>query len=617
MIKTTTGQLGLTIPVQSHSSAHSTIRLTPKDIERWRNDLPLADTGISSKKLYTLLLEINQTSIPPKERFTMLELLRNPTQSVCQNLKKHYLYQITALSPQKVAIARLAETLQMQITYGYKIIIEELNAHKENGDTRQILTTSIQRTLSAFNHILLRCYQLYSTPQAGIWAEIYRLYLYAAQEGLLKDPILNNAFEHIFLFAATDPYKWRQIDQESLNNILDTWLPFIQLSKASHFKLAAVPHNATPNLILIDPSTDQAPAVLARKELENIAPQCLILDVHKLITHLEELVQNIEAREASGRPVIHTTNTESDISVPPNVIKRLIRDWSIPTIRIKPRTSKNEEVRVCIGLSATHYYVSNGRPFSTGITESGTPTTSPTSRAAEQTPGDRPPSSSTVTQELKTTDEESIDLSMIPLPDEKRFVKLNDFKTTTCTIIDDAEGGRCILWGDDAYPPVQAGDILGVQSTQSTNAPWQVGVVRWLRHTQNDKLKLGVQLLTEPVIAAGIQALKDGQPSGQYLRCLIVKNIIITAPIPFKTGNRVMIRRVEQDSITTFEADLTKLVESTGSHKQFQFMDKEARIKIIANPTTTPTNDTPAQTSEEATKTKNGEDPFDSLWNQL
>ncbi len=528
MIKTTTGQLGLTIPVQSHSSAHSTIRLTPKDIERWRNDLPLADTGISSKKLYTLLLEINQTSIPPKERFTMLELLRVPTQFICQNLKKHYLHQITALSPQKVTVARLAETLQVQITYGYKIIIEELNAYKDNADSRRILATAIQRTISAFNDILLRAYQLYSTCTAGTWSEIYHLYLYASQEGLLKDPAINNSFEHIFLFSATDPYKWRQTDQENLNNILDTWLPFIQLSKASHFKLEPTPHNATPNLILIDPNTDQAPALLARKELDNIPSHCFILDLHQLVAHLEELLKSMETREASGRSTIRTHNVESDAALPINVVKGLVKDWGIPSIRQKPRNTKNEEVRVCVGLSATHYYVSNGRPFSTGISESGS---TGISSNPEQTSSER---NGIGTQEQKTTEEESIDLSMIPLPDEKRFVKLNDFKTSTCTIIDDAEGGRCILWGDDAYPPIQSGDILGVQSTQSTNSPWLVGVVRWLKHTQNDKLKLGVQLLTEPVTAAGIQALKDGQPSGQYLRCLIVKNIVITAPIPFR-----------------------------------------------------------------------------------
>ncbi len=77
---------------------------------------------------------------------------------------------------------------------------------------------------------------------------------------------------------------------------------------------------------------------------------------------------------------------------------------------------------------------------------------------------------------------------------------------------------------------------------------------------------------------------------------------------------------LEQDSITTFEADLTKLIESTGSHKQFQFLDKEARIKTIINPTVLPTNDHNAAIEpEEETKTdtKKGDDPFDSLWNQL
>ncbi|MEY3182984.1 MAG: hypothetical protein RLZ35_969 [Pseudomonadota bacterium] len=615
MIKTTTGQLGLTIPVQSHTTATSTIRLTPKDIERWRNDLPLADTGISSKKLYNLLLEINQTNIPPKERFTMLELLQAATNSICQNLKKHYLHQTAPLSPQKIAIARLAETLETQITYGYKLVIEQLHPHKDSNGSEQAISTSIERTLSAFNKILLRAYQLYSPPPSGTWSEIYRLYLYAGQAGFLKESAISTQFGHLFLFATTDPYKWRQNDLDNLNNVVNSWLPKIQISKVSHFKITSTPNSIPSGLALIDPRQDMPPALLGRKvkDLNHLDSECFIVDLHKLMTHLDSLVIGMEARESSGRMTINPANADTDAALPLNIIKGLLHDWHASGMREKPRTNKNEQVRVCVGLSATHYYVSNGRPFSTGMNESG--------GVADQS--SLTGGLSMNMQESKSSDEESIDLSMIPLPDEKRFVKLNEFKTTTCTIVDDAEGGRCILWGDDAYPAVEPGDIVGVQSTQATTAPWQVGVIRWLKHAEGDKLKMGVQLFTDPVIAAGIQALKDGQPSGQYLRCLLVKNIIITSPIPFRSGTRVTIRRVEEDSTSTFEADLVKLLESSGSHKQFQFMDKESRIKTTTMPATGLSGDNalpnPMPTKEEEKKpeNKNGDDPFDSLWNQL
>lgn len=624
MIKTKVGQLGLTIPVQ-HRSASAT-RITPKEVERWRNDLPLADTGISSKRLYDLLLEANQTPLPPAERFAVLELLRAPIQFICQSLKKHYLYQIVELSPKKITIARFSETLQLHMTYGYKTVLEDIaDQGNRSDDAKRMAATTIQRTLHYFNDILLRCYELYSPALPGIWQEAHQLYLYADNEKLLKDPILAGAYERLALLAATDPYKWRQSDQEHINNVLDIWTQHTRLLKAGSKKLTPSADGREPNLVVIDPRVDQAPTLLARKDLDRVADHCLLLDVGKLVDHLKTVLAAVESNETTTRNLRHQ-GQEFALSVA--VLKGLIRDWSVPSVRGKERQPRSQEVRVCSGLSATHYYVNGERLFQANPETNVNPNLVTSTTLTGSFPRfDVKVEEHKSSNELGLTEEEAIDLGNIPLPDEKIFIKMNDFKTTPCTLANDNENGYCLLWQGSSYPPIQAGDILGVQSRQSAKAAWQVGVVRWLKHTDDEKAKLGIELLGDTATAGGIQLMKDGQPSGQYLRCLLIdKNTIITPLLPFKISARVMIRTEADDNVTTIEADLVKLVESTGSHKQFEFVDKESRIKTIVS--THGEKDKNAADKKSNSDDGNGngdgsgngkkkDDPFDSLWTNL
>lgn len=607
------GQLGLTAPVQN-GTVREGIPLTVKEVEHWRNELPMADTSISAKKIYDLIIELNQAPIQSKDRFQILELLRAPVQFLCQNLKKHYLYQITSLTPRKITIAQFSETLQTEMAYGYKIILNEYYPWShQNDELRNLVATSIHRVFHYFGQIILRKGQLYTQLPKGLWNEIHRLYQHAENEKLLKEPILSGQYEHLILFSVSDPYKWRQIDQENLFNILDRWVGFLQTIRTPPTK----PEQDEGRWIIIHPRDDMPPALFMRdQDIPPIEAGCLFINLSKLLEHLKQVLTVVETNETNIRAA-RSPNPEYRLPAP--LLKSLIQTLESQLERQIPRITRDQEVQVCIGLSAVHYYVSGKHLFQStgeiafGQTESEAYSIPKTAEVETTTP----PSVISAEPTTEKPEEEAIDISFIPLPEQKSFIKLNEFKTTKCTLINDHTTGYCLLWSGDAYPPIQGGDLIGIQSGQTESAPWEVGVVRWFKHDEKLKARIGIELLGEKPKAGSIQLIKEGQPSGQFLRCLLFKDRVVTPSLPFRQGHHVMIRQLDANGDTyTMESDLNKLLESTGSHKVFELLDKEARMKLMARPKAARLIET-HEPKKAPPKPSEGGDPFDNLWTNL
>jgi len=95
----------------------------------------------------------------------------------------------------------------------------------------------------------------------------------------------------------------------------------------------------------------------------------------------------------------------------------------------------------------------------------------------------------------------------------------------------------------------------------------------------------------------------------------------VTPPLPFKQGHHVMIQQISENGETaSLEFDLNKMIESTGSHKIFELLDKEARLRLLSAIPTPRTQDIiqPDKKQEPIVeKPTNTGDPFDSLWKNL
>ena len=159
------------------------------------------------------------------------------------------------------------------MSIGFKIVIEDLAKDALSQTKSTIIPTAIHRVMRYFTLIQLRCYQLYSCPPQGLWREMHLLYSYAkshtflryevTDENMSKSSIkhtITETYEHAILLYATDPYQWRQNEQEYINNALDTWTPFASIDSVT----IASPKSS--GVYIIDLEQDIPPSPLADLE---------------------------------------------------------------------------------------------------------------------------------------------------------------------------------------------------------------------------------------------------------------------------------------------------------------------------------------------------------------
>jgi len=133
-----------------------------------------------------------------------------------------------------------------------------------------------------------------------------------------------------------------------------------------------------------------------------------------------------------------------------------------------------------------------------------------------------------------------------------------------------------------------------------------------------NEFKLGVERLPGTIKAGAVQLAGEGN-GDIYLRGLLLESTLLVPTLPFKAGDRVIFI---QENESPIDLDLTELVDSTGSYKQFSFNTKRSTAEKLA-----------IQEAEERQKKINeaerkkkleaegeGEsegDGFDSVWTQL
>lgn len=579
-METKVGQLGLTIPVATQKKSQL-LELTPDAVMNWRNRLPMADTGATANQVYHLLNDSNQVILAPKDRFKILELLRTPVQFISQSLRKHYLQQTESLSEKKLTIVKLAQTLQMEMANGYKIILEDI-VEKKGEDYKTLAVPVIDRILHYFTHVLLRSYHLYSQAPNQLWAEIYLLLQFAEKNNLLQGELSYN-FNQILIMAASDPYKWRQSEQDALFNASAIW------SKEAVIKSNV--NNDKPGLYLFEIGKNSPPAPPGTTQATD-AKNARIIDLTKIVTRLKTLLAEIEPDELRAR-IQHSNDPEYALPLP--VLTGLIQEWETMPTRSEERIEKTGEVRTCISLSAIHYFASGEKPFQSQQ--------DPQAMASSMS---ALPSLSIQEEGLATQAPIEITPS---LPFESK--KISAFQVYKTIETNESPWGYCLIWLGDAYPPIQAGELLGIERIQEGGkTEWMTAMVRWLKHPTPTELRLGVRILSKTTVAASAQIIKDEKPAGYFLRCLLLENGILTPTIPFKQGSNVIISKTDG---SVQEVELLKLRSATGSYKLFDYKTKEGQK--VEGKSTDATKETAAV--DKMQKKPGRATDFDSIWTHL
>ena len=583
----------------------------PKKLQAWVDQLPTINMGETSRQLYQYIQELNRLSIDSRTRFQLLEIVRKPIGMVCEGLAKHYLNQSLVLPEKARRVASLAQSLQAHLANGYKlVVVRGMRKLGEKGDARSMVTTAVHRAISAFNEILLRCYQLYFPTPRNLWLEMHQLYLLAEYNKLQYDEVTDPAFRLIetssiadaygraLLLAAAKPNQLRQQELALIHNALEEWSGLIEIKPAA----------GNEDLFVFDLNTDRAPTY--RTHVSVAREGCRYIESSQLVSRI--------IATAEGRP-------PADFTVPKaisdSLLAHLQRAWGALTERSFQRVDQAVSLGVCFGLGALHYFSAGERDFSS-LLGRGKPQllvgdddnpfiNRRTGGGRPGVPDDEDPWGQALDggghKMGHDAAVESIDLSRITSALHEHASssgegKSQAYKQHRCETVNVSPGGYCLSWQGETPAQLRTGELVGI--LEERNQEWAVGVVRWVKQLTSQGAQFGVELLAPRALPAGGRILKKTGDASEFMRLLVLPELhaigqpatLLTPSVGFQTGIKVeLIHEGRLDKI-----QLQRKVNSTAGFGQFEYRSTEAR-------------------SEPDALTPGGgeDDDFNSIWTSL
>lgn len=579
--------IGLDVPSRSRRD-RTDFNIRPRKLSAWIDALPRANLGETAKQLYTVLQETNQLNYSYQDRIQFLEILREPVDYVTRSMKKHFIGVSFPLSDKSQQIAFITKELYSCMATGYKIALEDMLAKNLIIFNKKPLATLTHRSISYMGQHFLTACQSYSPFLNQHWGELHKLYRFAEKRKLLKTKIndelnsyvtktsVTTEYARISLLSLCSPYHLRQGESGKVYDALERWLnqPIIR------------PLN--------DNDKDQGKFI---DNLGQAQPPCaLSLALTKGITDASQLriietqaiAEKIEYELKNNEDIGTATLTNIDITRPElshDLLRRLLIAWGVASKRYFPRTNKNEEVKITVGLSAAHQFITqkaqamdkgkytnkfNHRAhFESTEIKINLKDPNATSNDVwgliypEELTGLEP----LVEQELSLQDANHIDLNGTET-EAKQYIADN------WLIINESAKGLLINNTEELKNKAQVGELVSIRRKSGERAEkWSIGVIRWLKSNQDQSLQMGIETLNPNGAAVGIRPA--GMPDAPLQRTLMLpelKNLkqpacLITSPVQWREGNKITINMLGKN----IPATLTKPVQNTGLFAQFQF----------------------------------------------
>ncbi|BAN68813.1 hypothetical protein [endosymbiont of unidentified scaly snail isolate Monju] len=625
----TASTLGLVVPEQSPAPENSML-LEPRDTAEWIASLPLANIGETSRQVYTTLLDFNRYEIPDLVRAKVVELFRPTVDYVCHNLRRHYIDVGFPLSKKAWKTVVLARELNNELATSYKIIVERMLSGATERFDRKLLVIALHRTLHYLGRVYLQACLAYTRPPAQLWKQVNAVYAFSRQNHIHRIPVkmkmedieevstIEERYKALLLFAATVPSRLRQSHLEI------TFQKTLEWSGQTHFLGMDddIPANGALNVSL---TSDEGPIHNALR-MPIASRHVAILDVRPLIQRLhaeyEEAPLDGSGDIRPGKPLISRA-----------LLRQLIRSWHAPAERQFVRTRLHFSLHVLTGFRSIHAALSpSPLPPSPSEELPSTFNSSPNINIPALTSAHQIDPLGAIDDSQLSLAPTSLDLqsgtSLVnenssfllngnPLADkpgtpaewqESRMIDPLDPKGMEVTTLNESAGGYCIQWLAKDHPPkVKVGQLLGVGSKDNP-LDYSLAVIRWMHSISQERLELGMEVISTHVRATHARPLNSGKSSRKALEkipCFILdfhhpprgneEPSLVFNSTSYPTGSQFVLEDLPGDRQVI---RLTRLIDFSSAFARLGF-------ELVASG-----EDSEGQSSKPYNE-------FDSLWNSL
>lgn len=590
--------IGLNLP-NRRKPTREDLDIRTKNIEQWIADLPKANVGETARRVFEILVATNQLHYSPQVRYKFLEALRAPVQYVTEALRKHFVGVSFPLPEKSQKIAAITREIYLEMATGYKISLEDSLAKSLFFIDKKLVTLLCHRAITAMSRSLLTSYQTYAPYPDNLWLELHQLYSFAEKHNLLRTQIKDDQHKYVekssiyteyvrcSLLSLTSPYRLRHGEAGKVYDTLERWTMHTTLHHLNE-------KNQRKGHFGFNLDTDKPPRSLALASDNCDHAACRILNTEPLAHIIRDEILN--TADVGG-----TTLTSIDMQRPDlshDLLRRLLIAWGVISKRNFPRSDKYEKVRVTIGLSATHKIITEGRKkkrnnmkrHKGGMDDIYSTSAKYDSSIIESVNDVQPdvwdmiyPSDTNSFERQKQAELQKLKKTPRPTPPTPP-AEADPYSVETWAILNESASGYCLQCEEHSKAKIQVGELMGIRRSGDGHTwKWGIGVIRWMRLNDEQRLLLGIEMLTPDAAAIGIRpAVNDGLDD--YKRTLMLPELtainqpptLITGPVPYRVGNKLIINILGK----RVNVQLTKLLQNTGLFAQFQFEMQADKDKI-------------------------------------
>jgi len=579
--------LKLNLPERTAAPTES-ILLDAKEVERWASNLPIANTGESSKRIFQALVELNRIELPNLERIKIINIFRPIVKSVAENLRKYYLDCPLPLAAKNQKVVVLCRELHSELANSYKIIIEKMALGQGEKFERKLMIIALHQSIYYLSKVLYYSAIVYNPYPTNAWHEIHQLFVFSEQNNVAKIKIsegsnssgskstIEKIYKNAILLSLASPYRLRQQEIEHLYQKLSEWSGYVKI-------FSPQPNEKYEGHFFVRTGRDAPPAHISM-QTKKFTTRNRLIDTHQLAQYLRKELKTIFSKKGEGG--IFTK--EMQVTVP--MMRKVIKSITYAPNRGFIRTKLNFELDTTVGISAIHSQIIAHKIIDQESKTEDLEDTildeeevelkdssfldsyfTPENDSLQIVPLDHPVEEATPLP--KATNSTWIVDDGAPAWATKTQQQKKD--TFSCKTFNESAGGYCINWSGSNTPKIRVGELIGIQSA-SDHSQFSIGIARWLKHLPGVGLQLGMEIISPTAVAIRVHIPGDGHHGEPTKNCILLPEVtasnrpacLILPILNMHSGDTISI----EDDGEVRPAKLVRLLESTGTFSQFEFI---------------------------------------------
>ncbi|MDI1361921.1 hypothetical protein [Methylotenera sp.] len=477
--------------------------------------------------LHSELEILNRQKISPTNRVQALDAYRPLLISTVQALAEDYSNAALPLHDKAKLAAAAAESLWLELGYGYKLVLVDLQNQLIKLGTDKSSANAIQRAMHAVAEHALTYYQTYSTPPEHIWSDLHQLYFCAIKLGVQNVKVdeekavvgstatiantIENTYKHALLMSLADP---QHLTQKNMRLAAEYLAFHVENARIS----IVAPLEITTSCFIVNLSSNKPPVPYSKQKVEPNPDSDILLQTLDLVIGIHQdlnSLQNNQLPKDGGVPA----NANRDEYI--DLLTYLIKHWGVTQKRIFNRTKSEGEIEIVTGIPAIHYF-----------------------------------SSANVEHTAHANIGKLQHSENMPEPSRWHIINISAI-------------GMSVRRHATAEKNIRIGGLLGFKT--KSEQYWSIGLVRWAACGSRDRLDIGVQLIAPRAQSAIAHIDKTGREE----MILLLPELVAVKQLATVIARVGTYQPARQLSITynnsTHVIMLTKIVERSHHFERIQY----------------------------------------------